>query len=166
MLKARLFSTRETASPQAVFRALNDVVVARGAIARLIRVEASIDGEAFTSYRADGVILATATGSTGYALATGGPVLYPQCRDWLLSPILPHVGSHHKLVLSPSSRVRLELFTTHQATLSVDGHINIPLDDGVVLEVGLSEKVTRFLRLKPPHEFYSRLVTKLGGQKS
>jgi len=70
-----------------IFHALNDVVVTRGAIARLIYVEASIDGEPLTTYKADGVIVATATGSTGYSLAVGGPILHPQAKELILLPI-------------------------------------------------------------------------------
>ena len=87
MLRAEVVTRGKRAQ---VFYALNDIVVARGEIARIIRVEASIDGQALTTYRADGVIVATATGSTGYALAARGPVLYPQSRDLLLLPVAPH----------------------------------------------------------------------------
>lgn len=73
-----------------VFHALNDVVVGRGAIPRLVYVETRIDGQLLTTYRADGVIVATATGSTGYSLAAGGPILHPQSRDKVLAPVVPH----------------------------------------------------------------------------
>ena len=82
MLEAELSATDQ--EPAHIFHALNDVVVARGAIARLVYVEAKVNGQHLTSYKADGVIVATATGSTGYSLAAGGPILYPQSNDFLL----------------------------------------------------------------------------------
>jgi len=74
------------------FYALNDVVVARGERCRLIRVKASVDGEFLTMYKGDGVMVATATGSTGYSLAAGGPILHPQAKELLLLPIAAHLS--------------------------------------------------------------------------
>jgi NAD+ kinase len=146
------------------FHALNDVVVARGEIARLIRVESFIDGQPLTMYRADGVIVATATGSTGYALAAGGPVLYPQSQDMLLLPVAPHLGLGNPLVLPPTSEVTLRLETYIKATLSVDGHINLPLDNGDTVTVKHSPRVIRFLRIRPREYFFRDLEQKLKGK--
>jgi NAD+ kinase len=98
MLEAEILDNNQANT----FYSLNDVVLARGAIARLIQIQASIDDKPITTYRADGVILSTATGSTGYSLAAGGPILYPKSPDWLLVPIVPHLGLNYSLVL-PSS---------------------------------------------------------------
>ena len=84
MLEAELSPSDQEPEPPGKFYALNDVVVSRGAIARVIYVEASIDGEPLTTYKADGVIVATATGSTGYSLAAGGPILHPQAEEFIL----------------------------------------------------------------------------------
>jgi NAD+ kinase len=146
------------------FHALNDVVVARGGVARLIRVEASIDGEYLTTYKTDGVIVATATGSTGYSLAARGPILYPQARDILLVPVAAHLSLAYPLVLPETAEVTLRLDTYHPATLSVDGHINLPLSSSDMITVRRSPHVARFRRIRPEESFYSSLEDKLKGK--
>jgi len=147
------------------YHALNDVVVARGAIARLVRVAASIDGKHLADYKADGVIMATATGSTGYSLAAGGPILYPQAKDFLLVPIMPHLSPANALVLSAKTVVQLRVTAPHQATLSIDGHINMPLPDEAAITVKQSPHRTRFLRIQPEDAFYRSLEQKLKGKR-
>jgi len=147
------------------FYALNDVVVARGELARTVRVEVSIDGEALTTYKADGVIVATATGSTGYSLAAGGPVLHPHSDELLLVPILSHLSSNYSLVLSPTVTVKLRLDPNHKAVLSVDGHINVPLSGGAVVTVKHSSEKTRFLRIHPETSFYGSLERRMKGKR-
>ena len=146
-----------------VHHALNDVVVARGAIPRVVYVEASIDDEILKNYRADGVIVATATGSTGYALAAGGPILYPQSQDFILVPIAPHLSASYALVLPPAAVIRLRLSTVHQATLSIDGQLNLPLADGDTITLKRSPHTTRFLRIHPANYFYQSLKERLMG---
>jgi len=163
MLEAKLDATE--AEPSRTFYALNDVVVARGAVARVVYVEVNIDGEPLTTYKADGVIVATATGSTGYSLAAGGPILHPQAKEFLLLPISPHLSPAYPLVLPATAVVRLRLTTTHQATLSVDGHINLPLSSGAVITIKHSSKIGRFLRIHPEVAFYSSLEQKLKGKQ-
>ena len=148
-----------------VYHALNDVVMARGAIARVVHVEASIDGQHLTNYKADGVILATATGSTGYALAAGGPVLYPQSKDFVLVPIMPHLSSRYAVILPESAVVTLNITSVHQATLSIDGHINLPLSSGGAITVKRSPNITRFLRIRKENYFYTSLEERLKGKQ-
>jgi NAD+ kinase len=162
MLEAELSATE--LEPSRTFYALNDVVVARGEVARVIFVEASIDGELLTTYKADGVIVATATGSTGYSLAAGGPILHPQSEDFLLVPISPHLSPAYQLVLPAASVVKLRVNTTHQATLSVDGHINLSLESGAVITIKRSSSTSRFLRIHPEAVFYGSLERKLKGK--
>jgi len=150
--------------PPAVFHALNDVVVTRGAVARVVYVEASIDGEALTTYKGDGVIVATATGSTGYSLAAGGPILHPRAKEFLLLPVVPHLSPPYPMVLPATAVVRLRLATTHQATLGIDGHINLPLTSGAVITIKQSSRVGRFLRVHPGASFYASLGQKLKGR--
>ncbi len=163
MLEAELSSAGQ--GPARIFHALNDVVVARGSIARVVYVEASIDGEPLTTYKADGVVVATATGSTGYALAAGGPILNPQAREFLLLPILPHLGSHYTLVLPSTAVVKLSVSTSHEATLSIDGHINVPLSSGAVVTVKHCANRVRFLRIHRETSFYSSLEQRLKGKQ-
>jgi len=145
------------------FHALNDVVIARGEIARIVHIAAEIDGHHFTTYRADGVLVATATGSTGYSLAAYGPVLHPESHNFVLTPIMPHLTPHYPLVLPSLARVKLTLHATHQATLSIDGHISLSLGDGDRLVIESSPFKTRFLRLRPRGYFYHLLNYKLKG---
>jgi NAD+ kinase len=158
MLEARLTGSKQ------IFYALNDVVLARGGMARTISVEASIGDEQLATYKADGVIVATATGSTGYSLAAGGPILHPQSREFTLLPIMPHLSLAYPLVLPPETVVRLHVVTTHEATLSIDGHINLPLSSGTTLVVRSSAHRARFLRIHP-EAFYSSLEQKLKGKR-
>lgn len=148
-----------------VFHALNDAVIGRGGIARIIRIEAAVDGQILTTYRADAVIVATATGSTGYALAAGGPVMRPQSRDFLMMPVAPHLCFTHPLVLEENSEVVLTLNTYHAATLSIDGHINTPLSDGDRLFLRRSPNIARFYRIRPRDCFYQNLEDKLKGKQ-
>jgi len=151
--------------PPSVFYALNDVVVARGAAVRVVYVEASIDGEVLTTYKGDGVIVATATGSTGYSLAAGGPILHPRSEEFLLLPVMPHLSPAYPMVLPATAVVSLRLATTHQATLGIDGHINLPLASGAVITIKHSSRVGRFLRSRPETSFYALLEQKLEGKQ-
>jgi NAD+ kinase len=139
-------------------------VVARGAIVRVIHIDASIDDQPLATYKADGVIVATATGSTAYALAAGGPILHPQSEEFLLLPINPHLSSAYTLVLPATAQIRLHISTPNPATLSVDGYINSSLSDGAVITVKHSSNTVRFLRIHPDTSFYGSLEQKLKGK--
>ncbi len=165
MLEAELPPTDQEHESARTFYALNDVVVARGAIARTVYIEASIDGEPLTTYKADGVIVATATGSTGYSLSAGGPILHPQAKEFLLLPILPHLSSAYTMVLSSTAVVTLRIPTPHQAILSIDGHINLPLSTGAIVTIKHSSNRARFLRIHPETSFYSSLEERLKGKQ-
>ncbi len=164
LLEAELFPAEEGNKPP-TFYALNDVVIARGPVARVIYVEATVDGEPLTTYKADGVIVATATGSTGYSLAAGGPILHPQASEFLLLPILPHLSSSYTLVLPPASVVKLVTTAAHPAALNIDGHISLSLPSSAVVTVKRSSNVVRFLRIHPETSFYSSLEKKLKGKQ-
>jgi NAD+ kinase len=145
------------------FHALNDVVL-RSVAVRLVNIEAEIDGTALNTYRADGVIVATATGSTSYSLASGGPILHPQSREIVLQPISCHLGLSHALVLPSQSTVDLKVAHREKVILSIDGQVELPLSDGQNVRVKLSPYTARFLRIHEPTYFYSALRQKLGGR--
>jgi NAD+ kinase len=165
MLEAELENSGSDTGARTVYYALNDVIIARGSIVKLIQVNTSINDKPLTNYRGDGVILASATGSTGYSLAAGGPILYPQSRDIVLTPIVSHLGLGYSLVLEVGSVVRLELVCFNPATFSVDGHVNLPIVNGAIVKVKSSARKTRFLRLHPQHRFFNILEDKLKGKK-
>jgi NAD+ kinase len=162
MLQAELVSSGK--EPR-IFHALNDVVLARGEIARLIRVDVTIDNQFYTTYKADAVIVATATGSTGYALAADGPVFYPQSEDFLIVPVAPHLSTAYPLVVPGEAVVSLCLNTYHTATLSIDGHINLPVSNGDTVNIRRSPHRARFRRIRPENSFYSSLEDKLKGKQ-
>jgi NAD+ kinase len=148
-----------------VYHALNDVVIGRGEVARIIRVDAAVDDQPLTTYRADAVIVATATGSTGYSLAAGGPIMYPQSPDFLLVGVAPHLSLSYPIVVPGSAVVTLRLNTYLAATLSIDGHINVPLTDGATITVKRSLNIARFYRIRPKDSFFSALEDKLKGKQ-
>lgn len=163
MLEAEFISADKEPGKAQIFYALNDVVVTRGELARIIHIETSIENQLFTNYTADGVIVATATGSTGYSLSAGGPILNPQADDFILLPILPHLSPAYSLVLPPETVVKLKVDTTHQAILSIDGHIHRPLSSGDTIQVKHSRQKIRFFRMRPRTSLYSTLEQKLKG---
>ena len=163
VLEAELVSHADKSKTEGTFYALNDVVAARGGIARVINIDVNINGEVMDTYKCDGVVVSTATGSTGYSLSTGGPILSPQADEFLFSPILPHPGPACHLVLQPESVLELGIHTYHQATLSIDGHINLPLVTGDIIKIKTSQKKLTFLRTGPKDYFYATLKRKLKG---
>ncbi|MCL5046260.1 MAG: hypothetical protein M1598_05650 [Actinobacteria bacterium] len=143
------------------YEALNDVVVGRGARARLVQVEARVDGERLAIYRADAVIAASATGSTGYALAAGGPVLPPESEEMVLIAAAPHLSMSYPLVLSAEAEVELAVQGGLEPMLSVDGQLDFPLSAGDVVRVKRSPYRAQFLRLNPPGHFWATLGQQL-----
>lgn len=139
------------------WHALNEVVVCRGQAIRPVRVSASVDDRMLTTYVADGLIAATPTGSTAYALAAGGPILPPELRNILLVPIAPHLSVDRAVVLSEGTPVRIDL-RDGEAVLSVDGQNPIPLaiDDHVDIRAG--DYGAKFVRFGDPGYFYRNLT--------
>ena len=142
--------------------ALNDVVLARGAVSRVVSIAGRIDGAQLTTFRADGVILSTATGSTGYNLAVGGPILDPLSDSFVLKPVAAHMGLTVAMVLDCSAKVTLALEGYQPATLSVDGHVDYPLEPGDRVDLVQSPFKASFLRANPPSYFYGTLTRRLG----
>ena len=144
------------------YHALNDAVVGRGAVSRVVAVNAFIDGTHLTRFRADAVMVATATGSTGYNLSVGGPILPPLAGDFILKAVAPHVGMAPAMVVQPTSVVELEVDTDLETMLSVDGFIDRELSQGDRIRVESSPHKARFLRADPPTHFYATLTERLG----
>lgn len=140
--------------------ALNDVVVARGTAVRSIHVTVSIDGEEFTTYWADGVIVATATGSTAYAFSVGGPVILPRTRTMLFVPIAPHLSFRNAVVLDEGQRLRLVVLDA-PARLSVDGQHELDLAENDAVDVAPAAVNARFVRTERSRPFLSLLRDKI-----
>jgi len=143
------------------YEALNDVVVGRGKLARVIRLAAHIDGDYLTTFVADGAIVATATGSTAYVFAAGGPILAPEVKTLVLVPIAPYLSQVKSLVLPEGSHVLLRLETDHRSILTIDGQIDVEMENGSEILVQASPNVARFARFQPRTYFYRTLVERL-----
>lgn len=160
--RAMLQAEVETDNVQHRFIALNDMVVVRGAVPRVIRVKVWLDGHYYNTTVADGIIVSTATGSTAYNLAAGGPILHPQVRSSVLTPVAPHLATDRSLILEPNAVTTLELQSgSDGAILSADGQSNLTLNTGAQVTIRGSQYLTRFLRRRPPTYFYRILSAKL-----
>lgn len=137
---------------------LNEVVVCRGQWVRPIRVKASVDGVALTTYVADGLIAATPTGSTAYALAAGGPIMPPELRNILIIPVAPHLSVDRAVILAEGATVEMTVFSDHDAVFSVDGQSAIPLRAGDRVRVFSGEHRVHFIRFQDPGYFYRNLT--------
>jgi NAD+ kinase len=141
--------------------ALNDVVVSRGSLARVVHLETHIDGDYLTTYVADGLIVSTPTGSTAYSLAVGGPILPPELHNIVVIPIAPHLSLDRAIVLAEGSTITMRVSTDHQAILTVDGQFEFDLQDGDLVEVYTSEHISQFVRLGKRSDFYRTLLARL-----
>ncbi|HLK11066.1 MAG TPA: NAD(+)/NADH kinase [Candidatus Binatia bacterium] len=143
------------------FRVLNDVVVSNGARARIVEFAVTIDGLPFADYRADGVIVATPTGSTAYSLSAGGPIVEPTVQVLLLSPISPHTLSNRPVVLRPDAVVRITVARGQQdVVLTIDGQEGLPLAGGDVVVVRRGRSPVSLVR-SPDRTYYDVLRSKL-----
>lgn len=142
--------------------ALNDIVVGRGREIRIIDLRVSINGAYLETYRADAMVVATATGSTGYSLALGGPVMDPESESFLLKPVAAHMSLQGGLVLPRHSAVEIVLESDQDAVVSADGFNNVPLTYQQTVRIQTSPHRAVFLRRRPPAAFYETLTRRLG----
>jgi NAD+ kinase len=138
------------------WQALNEVVVGRGLILRPVRLEANVDGRLLTTFVCDGLIASSATGSTAYALAAGGPILPPELRNILLLPIAPHLSMDRAVVLAEGSSVSI-VVKSDNSVVSVDGQPALSLEEGDHVDVRASEYTVQFARFGDPGYFYRNL---------
>jgi NAD+ kinase len=141
--------------------ALNDVVVTESGVARVLRLRVLVNGEHLASYAADGVIVATPTGSTAYSLSAGGPILDPRVDALVITPICPHTFNARSVVVNRNDVVDVELAApSADATVSVDGRVGAQLGQTGRIRVHRAKQTTRFVRLRQT-SFYGILRTKL-----
>jgi NAD+ kinase len=159
MLDARLRS--RGSEQERSWTALNEAVVEKQEAGHTVRLLVRIDGAVFTSYAADGLIIATPTGSTAYSLSARGPVVSPRHRALLLTPVSPHMLFDRSLVLDPEEEVEIELLGHRTATLSIDGQAEATLAEGDILVVRASASVARFVRFGE-RRFHQILKSKFG----
>lgn len=136
------------------FDAMNDVVVAKGPFARLINLETFVNNAYVTTYPADGLIIATPTGSTAYSLSAGGPILSPDLSVMVMTPICPHSFFDRSIVVDGTRQIKIRIRTIHRDTLvTIDGQEGHPLEDGDEVVVETSPTVIRLMR-RPGWSFF------------
>ena len=137
------------------WHALNDAVVSRGGSARLTTINAWVDGELSGRYVADGVVVATPTGSTGYSLSAGGPIVSPKVDCMVITPICAHTLQHRPTVVHGGAQIVLELLPedTQRALLQVDGQSCAELTSGMQVDIRMDSRPIRLIRLKPQNFF-------------
>lgn len=143
------------------YRALNDVVIAWGASSRVNTLEVALDGEPVAGYTCDGLIISTPTGSTGHAMAAGGPILHPESPSFVITPICPHTLSNRPLVVSDGSSICVRVLKAmKRLILSVDGQEEHEMGQGDAISVQRDEHGVRFIHL-PGYSYFSVLRQKL-----
>jgi NAD+ kinase len=140
--------------------AMNDVVVNRGAASGMVELRVEVDGHFVANQRADGLIIATSTGSTAYALSAGGPLLHPSIAGWVMAPIAPHTLSNRPIVLANTSCIAIEIVAGRDASASFDTQSLASLMHGDRIEVSQSKHHVRFLHPKG-WSYYDTLREKL-----
>ena len=132
------------------YPALNEAVLGKTPAGQIVRIAVSVDGDPFTTYHADGLIIATPTGSTAYAWSAGGPIIAPDHRALLLTPVAPHMLFDRSLVLAPTAVIRLEVLEDRPATLSVDGRNLGTLHPGDAIECTAARYPVSYTHLTLP----------------
>ena len=142
------------------YAALNDVVITKAAMSRIIDLAVSVEGQHATEYRADGLIISTPTGSTAYSLSAGGPILFPTMDAIELTPICSHTLTNRPIVLPGMHRVEVTLLADQEVMVTVDGQVGVNLKQGDTVEVVKAAARIRLVRF-PQKDFFSVLRTKL-----
>lgn len=150
--------------------ALNDVVITRAGFSRLIGLNVYVNGKLLDAYEADGVVVSTPTGSTGYNLSAGGPIVSPSASLIVITPVSPHSLTSKSIVLSGDDKISIEIVKTRktqdtEAIVSFDGSSSVPLAAGDIIEIERQQAVTELIKLSKV-SFYEILRNKLGGKNS
>lgn len=143
------------------FTALNDIVIARGSLARVVRMAVSIGASHLATYVADGLVVASPTGSTGYSFSAGGPILDPLSRNLVVTPIAGYLSAIRSIVVSPRQVVHCRILDAHEALVSIDGWEDRRVEVGDVIEVRALEQPIRFIEPAGSMPFWDLLRTKV-----
>jgi NAD+ kinase len=145
------------------YLALNDIIVSRGPFSRIVQVDTFIDGEFLDSFSGDGVIVASPTGSTGYSLSAGGPIVNPSLELLVITPICPHTLNNRSVIVTGSETILLQVKSRQaQVALTVDGQVGFALEEDDEVTVFRSQRKVKLVRLKDS-SFYRLLHQKLKG---
>jgi NAD+ kinase len=140
--------------------ALNDAVILKSAMSRIINLAVSVDGRYATAYRADGLIISTPTGSTAYSLSAGGPILFPVMDAVVLTPVCSHTLTNRPIVVPGRDRIEVTLRGAQQVMLTLDGQVGIELEENDTVEIRQAHPRIKLVRF-PHKDFFSVLRTKL-----
>jgi NAD+ kinase len=152
-LEARILPAgREASGPP--HHALNDIVVARGALARVCRLDVAIGPSHLATFIADGLVVSSPTGSTGYSFSAGGPVVDPLSRNLIVTPIAGYLSAIRSVVVGPEQIVRCRVVDAHEALISIDGREDLPIAVGDVVEVRALERPIRLVEPKGAQPFW------------
>lgn len=141
--------------------ALNDIVVARGSLARVCRFDVAIDDSHLATFIADGLVVSSPTGSTGYSFSAGGPILDPISRNLVVTPIAAYLSAIRSVVVSPLQVVRCRVVDAHEALVSVDGREDIPIQVGDMVEVRAVKRPIRLIEPTGAQPFWDLLRHKV-----
>jgi len=143
------------------YHALNEAVLARGPHTKIIRCRVSVNGSVLNNYKADGLIVSTPTGSTAYSLSAGGPVVAPEVKAMIISPVCAHGLNNRSYVVSDESEVSMELIGTDSyANLNIDGEDVCAVPEGGIVRIRRSELNAEFIRFKR-YDYYTKLLAKM-----
>jgi NAD+ kinase len=157
LLAARIVRNNQ---PLGEYAALNDIVITKSAMSRIIDLSVSVDGRHATAYRADGLIISTPTGSTAYSLSAGGPILFPTMDAVVLTPICSHTLTNRPIVVPGTDRIEVTLLADQEVMATMDGQVGVGLREGDTVEVCKAAARIRLVRF-PQKDFFSVLRTKL-----
>ncbi len=143
------------------WQVLNEVLITRAEMVRAVVIDVLVDGAALTTYHADGVIIATATGSTAYALAAGGPILDPRTRSFLLVPVAPHLTSIPALVVHEDAVITLRLRSYYPTAVAIDAQVTLPLEADDIVMARRAQATALFARVAGARSFYDNLTQRL-----
>jgi len=141
--------------------ALNDIVLGHQSVSRLMDIDVYVDSELMAEYRADGIIISSPSGSTGYSLAAGGPIITPEQKLMLIQPIAPHMSLDVGVVVPDNSKISINIASPNKAVVSADGFDEVVLGEKDKIYVEISKHVTRFIRLNNQSDFYKQLTSRL-----
>ena len=141
--------------------ALNDIVLGHQSVSRLMDIDVYVDSAQMAQYRADGIIISSPSGSTGYSLAAGGPIITPEQKLMLIQPIAPHMSLDVGVVVPSHSKISINITSPNKAVVSADGFDEVVLGSTDKIDVEISKSLTKFIRLNPESDFYSQLTTRL-----
>jgi len=160
MLQCQIFHPTSSVPIQTI-DALNDVVISRGSDPKLLDIKTNIDSVDMHTYRSDGLIISSPTGTTGYSLAAGGPIIAPDSQVILLQPLAAHMNFSKSLVVAQNSNIEISLISKQPASLIIDGIKETDFSNKLIINITKSKHTTIFLRKNPTNNFYATLTNKL-----